>query len=143
MKKLIESINRVINRIGRKMAISNYKKLHKDDYAFRSNNECEAVKICRNLITKNPDSDLRIAPLSGNRHIKNERLKMVVFINETSIDIIKNYYPQNVPISAKSHRTILNMFDGYAEMYREREMNEVNSNLKQSIESILKETKNS
>lgn len=136
----MKNLSHYIKRLGQKWTVSNYKSLHKDDYIVRSDYECESVKICRNLITKNPDSDLRTAPKSGNRYIKNKRLNMVVFINENSVDIIKNYHPQNVPISPKSRQTIINMFDGYAEKYRENEMNEVRSNLKNSLESILKET---
>jgi len=127
-------------RWAQRIAISNYKNMHKEDYIVRSDYEKEAVKICRNLITKNKDSDLRIAPQSGKRHIKNLPLNIRIFIYETSIDIIKNNFPQNVPISPKARKTIINMFDGYAEKYRNIEEDEVHSNLKHSLESILEET---
>ena len=127
-------------RLAQRIAISNYKSMHKEDYIVRSDYEKEAVKICRNLISKNKNSDLRIAPQSGKRHIKNVPLNMRIFIYETSIDIIKNNFPHNVPISPKARKTIINMFDGYAETYRKVEEDEVHSNLKSSIESILEET---
>jgi|ERR1035437_3141237 hypothetical protein len=134
------TINHKCKRVAQKIAISNYKSIHKEDYLVRSDYEKEAVKICRNLITKNKDSDLRIAPNSGKRHIKNLPLNMRVFIYDTSIDIIKNNFPHNIPISPKARKTIINMFDGYAEKYRKIEEDDVHSTLKHSIESILEET---
>jgi hypothetical protein len=130
-----------MKRLGQKMYLYNYKSTHKEEYIPRSDYEALAIQTCRNLITKNPDSDLRIAPISGRRHIKNKRLEIKVFIHETSIDIIKNHHPQNVPISVKGHKTILNMFDNYAEKYRDIEEEEDKADRKHSIESILEETR--
>jgi len=127
-------------RLAQKIAIRNYKKLNKDFYISRSDYETEGIKICRNIV-KNITTDLSMSP-SGERFATNKSLDLEIIIYEKSVDIIKNNTPKNIPISPKAHRTIVNMFDGHVQMRRDVKKEIIYLNLKNTLESILDETKN-
>ena len=71
-----------------------------------------------------------------------DKLNLEIIIYEKSVDVIKNMTPKNIPISPKAHRTILNMFDGHVQMRRDFKKEKIYVNLKNTLESILDETKN-
>lgn len=127
-------------RLAQKIAIRNYKKLNKDFYISRSDYELEGIKICRNIV-KNTSTDLSMSP-SGERFATNKLLDLEIIIYEKSVDVIKNNTPKNIPISPKAHRTIVNMFDGHVQMRRDVKKEIIYLNLKNTLESILHETKN-
>lgn len=135
------NVSHYFKRLVQRFAIANYKNLHKTDYILRSDNELQTVRICRNLIL-NENSKLKMDPVTFEKYIDNMELNMYVFINQDSIDVIKNKYPQNIPVSPKSLKTILNIFDNHAHFDRVAYRTEIVSNLKLTLQSIESETKN-
>ena len=134
------SINHWAKRLSQKIAIRNFKSINKDKFIVISDYESEAIKICRNIV-KNVDTELSMSP-SGERFATNDKLNLEIIIYEKSVDVIKNMTPKNIPISPKAHRTILNMFDGHVQMRRDFKKEKIYVNLKNTLESILDETKN-
>lgn len=130
-----------VKRFFQKIVIDARKYSSKDEYTPRSEYESVGIDICRSS-SKLDDSELLISPKSGKRFINNARLKLNVIIKDDSIDIIKNEYANNIPISPRAHEMILNIFDGHVEMRREKMESEIRSQITQSLDIIKKETKN-
>lgn len=130
----------VLIRIIQLLYIKYRKKTNSDYYTPRSRYEKEAIKICRNIV-QNSDTLLEMSP-NGERYATNDRLDLIYFIYDNSVDVIKNNISREIVTSPKTHDTILNIFDGHVKMRRDAKKEKVFSNLKSTLESIVIETKN-
>jgi hypothetical protein len=99
--------------------------------------ELYCVEICKKLIPNN-ESKLTNAPLSNKRYIKNDEKDMFVVIYGRSISLINHIYSYNVFIeNDKLYDEVLEMFDNELEKRRLELENEIKSNIKHSLKSIL------
>ena len=129
----------VFLRIYQRLIIKYRKKMNSDYYTLRSRYEGEAIKICRNIVQK-PDTLLEMSP-SGERYATNDKFDIIYFIYDKSVDVIKNNISREIVTSPKTHDTIVNMFDGHVKMRRDAKKERVFSNLKNTLESIVIETR--
>lgn len=129
----------VFIRIFQTLYIKYRKKTNSDYYTPRSRYENEAIKICRNIV-KNNETLLEMNP-NGERYATNERLNLIYFIYENSVDVIKNNISREIVVCPKTHSIILNIFDGQVKLRRDAKKEVVFSNLKSTLESIIVETK--
>jgi hypothetical protein len=99
--------------------------------------ELYSIDICKKLIQYS-SSKLTIAPLSNKRYIKNDDNDMFIVIQDRTISLINHVYSYNVYIeSDKLYVDILNHFDNELENRRIELENEIRSNIKHSLKSIL------
>lgn len=106
--------------------------------------ELYSIDICKKLIQYN-SSKLTIAPLSNKRYIKNDDNDMFIVIQDRTISLINHVYSYNVFIeNDKLYNEILTHFDNELEKRRVELEDEIKSNIKHSLKSILeKVTQNS
>ena len=102
------------------------------------------IDICKKLIQYS-SSKLTIAPLSNKRYIKNDSNDMFIVIQDRTISLINHVYSYNVYIeNDKLYNEILTHFDSELEKRRIELEDEIRSNIKHSLKSILeKVTQNS
>ena len=102
------------------------------------------IDICKKLIQYS-SSKLTIAPLSNKRYIKNDSNDMFIVIQDRTISLINHVYSYNVYIeNDKLYYEILTHFDSELEKRRIELEDEIRSNIKHSLKSILeKVTQNS
>lgn len=99
--------------------------------------EMFCVEICKKLIPKNT-SKLTIAPLSNKKYIKNDEQDMFIVIHERTISLINHVYSYNVYIeNDKLFNEVINIFDKELEDRRLILEDEIRSNIKHSLKSIL------
>lgn len=99
--------------------------------------EIYCIDICKNLIPY-PASKLQYAPLSNKRYIKNDDKDMFIVINDRIIHLINHVYSYNVYIeNDKLYNEILSLFDSELERRRLLLEDEIKSNIKHSLKSIL------
>ena len=99
--------------------------------------ELYCIDICKKLI-KYSSSKLTIAPLSNKRYIKNDNNDMFIVIQDRTISLINHVYSYNVYIeNDKLYNDVLNHFDNELENRRIELENEIRSNIKHSLKSIL------
>ena len=106
--------------------------------------ELYCVDICKNLIL-NQKSKLTIAPVSNKRYIKSDDNDMFIVIHNRVISLINHVYSYNVYIeNDKLYAEVINNFDNELEKRRGLLEDEIKSNIKHSLKSILdKVTQNS
>ena len=97
------------------------------------------------IAASNGVSPSSIPPLemntNGERYATNEKIDLIYFIYETSVDVIKNKISREIVISPKAHETIINIFDGHVKMRRDAKKEMVLNSLKSTLESIVIESK--
>jgi len=99
--------------------------------------ELYCIEICKKLIP-NRDSKLTIAPLSNKRYIKNDNNEMFIVIQDRTISLINHVYSYNVFIeNDKLWSDIISCFDNELEKRRVELEDEIKSNIKHSLKSIL------
>jgi hypothetical protein len=99
--------------------------------------ELYSIDICKKLIQCSP-SKLTIAPLSNKRYIKNDDNDMFIVIQDRTISLINHVYSYNVFIeNDKLYNEVLTHFDNELEKRRLELEDEIRSNIKHSLKSIL------
>lgn len=99
-------------------------------------NEIKSSAICRRLIS-HPDSKFLIAPLSHKRYIKNDPLGMFIVLSNNRINITNHIYNYDVNLSSAISDKLNNMFDNKVELLRQTFENEIKSQIKHSLTTIL------
>jgi hypothetical protein len=99
--------------------------------------ELFCIEICKKLIPSE-SSKLTIAPLSNKRYIRNDDKDMFIVIQDGTISLINHVYSYNVFIEHnKLYDEILTIFDNELEKRRLILEEEIRSNIKHSLKSIL------
>ena len=99
--------------------------------------ELFCIEICKKLIPSE-SSKLTIAPLSNKRYIKNDDKDMFIVIQDRTISLINHVYSYNVFIeNNKLYEEVLSIFDSELENRRLLLEEEIRSNIKHSLKSIL------
>lgn len=108
------------------------------DFGVEDQREYQKVclSICRKLITK-PDSKFLIAPISGKKYIKNERLGLFVIMHEQHINVTNHTYNYSVFVCNRDWERITFLFDTETERRRLEYENEIKSQITHSLKNIL------
>jgi hypothetical protein len=98
--------------------------------------EAEALQICKKLI-KSEDSILLMAPISGKRFVKNEKIGIYIIIEGHIVKVINHIYSYNVYLGEKAWKKLINFYDDEIEQRRMKFEAEITSNIKHSLKNIL------
>ena len=99
-------------------------------------NERICKSICHKLINQD-DSKFLIAPISGKRYIKNTRLGLFIILDERRISITNHVYHYDVVLNERDWDRITGMYDNKTEKIRQEFEDEMISQIKSSLSSIL------
>ena len=103
----------------------------------RSAYERDCIAICKKLISKE-DTVLLLTPISNKRYIRNEELQIFVILEGSSVKVINHVYSYTVFLEQKLWNSITLVFDTEVEKRREEFEKEITSNIKHSLQNILK-----
>jgi len=92
--------------------------------------------ICRSLIN-HPNSKLLIAPLSGERFIKNSELGLFVILDDRRVSVTNHVYHYDVSLYDREWDRLTKMYDNKTEVIRQQYKEEVKSQIKHSLRTIL------
>jgi hypothetical protein len=98
--------------------------------------EIEAIQICKKLIMTN-ESILLMAPISGKRFVKNEKMGIYVILEGRGVKVINHIYSYNVILGDKAWNKLLSFYDDEIESRRIEFEKEITSNIKHSLKNIL------
>jgi hypothetical protein len=99
--------------------------------------EMYCISICEKLILME-DSKLYYSPLSHKRFIRNENKDMFIALENLTINLINHVYSYNVYIETGNHYdNVVKKFDEELERRRELLEEEIKTNIKHSLKSIL------
>jgi hypothetical protein len=103
--------------------------------------EKTCFKICLKLIS-NTDSEFMIAPMSEKRYIRNEKFGMFVTMDFGRIEITNHVFNYNIKLSQRDWQRLLYIFDTETEKRRGEMEQEVNSQIKNSLYTVLERISN-
>jgi len=99
-------------------------------------NQRICLAICRSLIT-HPESKFLIAPLSGERYIKNAELGLFVVLDDRRISITNHVYHYDVILLDREWDRLSKMYDSKTEKIRQEYKEEIKAQIKHSLRTIL------
>ena len=137
MKKLILRLYKRfkirLRKLGRSSALKSYEEVEL--------HEKTAFKICVKLIS-HKDSDFMIAPMSNKRYIINESLNLFIILDFGRIEITNHVFNYNIRLSQRDWQRIVYIFDTETEKRRTEMEQEVNSQIKNSLYTVLERISN-
>jgi len=129
--------SRLIKRFYLKLYIYFHKRIN-NQFGIEDEVQYQRVclSICRKLIT-NPDSIFLIAPISGKKYIRNDKLELFVVMNERHINITNHTYNYSVFVSERDWQRICYLFDQITEKRKQEYEGKIKSQITHSLHSIL------
>jgi len=135
-------ISRLYKRIKLKLFLWHTKtRLMKTYQEEVASYERACFKICLKLIS-NHDSEFMIAPMSEKRYIRNEKFQMFVTMDFGRIEITNHVFNYNIKLSQRDWQRIVYIFDTETEKRRTEMEQEVNSQIKNSLYTVLERISN-
>jgi adenine-specific DNA methylase len=128
-------------RKSQRLAIKMHRALNPSKNSKAIDFEAETIAISRSLI-KRQDSELLISPISGKRFIKNLHSQIYFIIQDDNVEIINHTYSYHVKISLNGYQRLARAFDSEVESRRIVMENDIRSNIKHSLKSILETLSN-
>ena len=113
-----------------------FKSISRTDMSSIDENEIKSSAICRKLLS-HPDSTFLIAPLSHKRYIKNDSLGVFIVLSNNRINITNHIYNYDVNLTQIISDKLNNMFDNKVDTLRLEFENEIKSQIKHSLTTIL------
>jgi hypothetical protein len=98
--------------------------------------EKTCFKICLKLISHS-DSEFMIAPMSGKKYIRNDKLSMFVTLDFGRVEITNHVFNYNVKLLNRDWERLTFIYDSETEKRRIAMEKEVSSNIKNSLEHVL------
>ncbi len=98
-------------------------------------NEC--VGICRKML-ESKETVLLIAPISSKRYMKNEKYGIYIIFHGRTIEVVNHVYNYTVSLDDKTWETLMEEFNYELEDRRKGFEDEINTNIKYSLKTILK-----
>ena len=96
--------------------------------------ERDCIAVCKKFINQ-PDSIMLLTPISGKRYIRSEKNEIFIILESHRVKIINHVYA----INDKSWNQIISLFDNEVEKRREEFESQITSNIKSSLQKIIKE----
>ena len=137
---MISSLKRVLKRAYVKFVLWHKYRVMTPDIQ-RTSNEVICVSICRKLIS-HPESEFAMAPISYKKYIKNKTLGLFVVLCEKQISITNHVYHYDVVISSREWDKLMSIYDSKTEAIRKEYEDEIHSQIKHSLHTILDKVSN-
>ncbi len=80
-----------------------------------------------------------LTPISGKRYIRSEKNEIFIILDSHRVKIINHVYAYDVQMNDKSWNQIISLFDNEVEKRREEFEFQITSNIKSSLQKIIKE----
>lgn len=80
-----------------------------------------------------------MAPISGKRFVKNEKMGIYVILEGRSVKVINHIYSYSVVLSEKTQNKLISFYDDEIEKRRIEFEKEITANTKHSLKNILVE----
>jgi hypothetical protein len=100
--------------------------------------ERDCIAVCKKFINQ-PDSIMLLTPISGKRYIRSEKNEIFIILDSHRVKIINHVYAYDVHMNDKSWNQIISLFDNEVEKRREEFEQQITSNIKSSLQKIIKE----
>ncbi len=100
--------------------------------------EGDCIALCKKFINK-ADSVMLLTPISGKRYIRSEKNEIFIILDSHRVKIINHVYAYDVHMNDKSWNQIISLFDNEVEKRREEFEQQITSNIKSSLQKIIKE----
>jgi hypothetical protein len=78
-----------------------------------------------------------IDPMSGKRYIKNDNLSIFITLDSGRIEITNHVYNYDIMLSKRSWERLIYIYNNETERRRIKMENEINSNIKNSLDNVL------
>lgn len=104
----------------------------------KSGYERDCIAVCKKFINQ-PDSIMLLTPISGKRYIRSEKSEIFIILESHRVKIINHVYAYDVHMNDKSWNQIISLFDNEVEKRREEFEFQITSNIKSSLQKIVKE----
>jgi hypothetical protein len=98
--------------------------------------EKTGFKICLKIISC-PETEFMIAPMSGKRYIKNDNLSIFITLDSGRIEITNHVYNYDIMLSKRNWERLIYIYNNETERRRIKMENEINSNIKNSLDNVL------
>lgn len=100
--------------------------------------ERDCIAVCKKFINQ-PDSIMLLTPISNKRYIRSEKNEIFIILDSHRVKIINHVYAYDVHMNDKSWNQIISLFDNEVEKRREEFELQITSNIKSSLQKIIKE----
>lgn len=100
--------------------------------------ERDCIAVCKKFIN-HPDTIMLLTPISGKRYIRSEKNEIFIILDSHRVKIINHVYAYDVHMNDKSWNQIISLFDNEVEKRREEFESQITSNIKSSLQKIIKE----
>jgi len=133
----------IIKRLLLRLYLTFQKKIN-NQFGIEDEQQYQKVclSICRKLIT-HQDSVFLIAPISGKKYIKNDKLDIFIIMNERHINVTNHIYNYSVFVSERDWQRITYLFNLTTEKRKQEYEDTIKSQITHSLHSILDKINNS
>ena len=132
----MKSLNHIFRRFVQKQMIYVFRYVSTEQE--KSIYERDCIAVCKKFINQ-PDSIMLLTPISGKRYIRSEKNEIFIILDSHRVKIINHVYAYDVHINDKSWNQIISLFDNEVEKRREEFELQITSNIKSSLQKIIKE----
>jgi hypothetical protein len=133
----------IIKRLLLRLYLTFQKKIN-NQFGIEDEQQYQKVclSICRKLIT-HQDSVFLIAPISGKKYIKNDKLDIFIIMNERHINVTNHIYNYSVFVSERDWQRITYLFNLTTAKRKQEYEDTIKSQITHSLHSILDKINNS
>jgi hypothetical protein len=103
--------------------------------------EKTCFKICLKSI-KHPNTKFMIAPMSNKRYIENKDMDIFITMDYGRVDLTNHVYHYSVKLTQRDWQRVTQIFDNEAEKRRLNYEEKINSQIKNSLHSVLEKISN-
>jgi hypothetical protein len=136
MIKVMKNLEHKFRRFIQKQTLSLFRYLNTEQE--KSVYERDCIAVCKKFINQ-PDSIMLLTPISGKRYIRSEKNEIFIILDSHRVKIINHVYAYDVHMNDKSWNQIISLFDNEVEKRREEFEQQITSNIKSSLQKIIKE----
>ncbi len=134
--KVMKNLNHHFRRFVQKQMIQLFRYVSTEQE--KSIYERDCIAVCKKFINQ-PDSIMLLTPISGKRYIRSEKSEIFIILESHRVKIINHVYAYDVHMNDKSWNQIISLFDNEVEKRREEFEQQITSNIKSSLQKIIKE----
>lgn len=134
--KVMKNLNHTFRRFVQKQMIHLFRYVSTEQE--KSVYERDCIAVCKKFINQ-PDSIMLLTPISGKRYIRSEKNEIFIILDSHRVKIINHVYAYDVHMNDKSWNQIISLFDNEVEKRREEFEFQITSNIKSSLQKIIKE----
>lgn len=136
MIKVMKNLEHKFRRFIQKQTLTLFRYLNTEQE--KSEYERDCIAVCKKFINQ-PDSIMLLTPISGKRYIRSEKNEIFIILDSHRVKIINHVYAYDVHMNDKSWNQIISLFDNEVEKRREEFEQQITSNIKSSLQKIIKE----